>query len=167
MKVLQKAHLSLQTKCDPHLYRPTYNIEDPEPESDMKVAVGFLKFSEENEPSEMDFLILHKPLLESRTAVDYNFFNVHHFICTIDITMPILKIVRFLKLPNDSGIDYPKQCHTCDCRKCSGQLEARVYMNLDKKRSLRELDNFIKNCAVTHVREEHFHRRFQHFFGEP
>ena len=58
--------------------------------------------------SNLDFLVMHKPLLESRTSIDYHFKSVEDFVA--ELPDSIFTYVNYVAVPRCLGMD----ANSCD-----------------------------------------------------
>ena len=148
-KVVNLSRAKLLEECRPHLGHPVHRRRvsfldsDTESETDEFTGeVNFFQFvDEELDPSDIDWVILHAPVLASRSFVNHYFDDERLFIYAINQKSPILDHVTFLALPTlvfaDSDI-YPKDCT---------RYHNMPYLNLGKSHSLDELRTFIIKCG--------------------
>lgn len=151
-KLFVLARQNLKEKCRPHLFRPepepndfdsyvsSYDSFATEDSDDFKGELDFVYLQHETHyySTTLDWLILHTPVLASRTYVDHYFVDERHFIRTINIQSPILKHVRFLCLPVLiwSTFPYPRDSRTMGAW-------GNNFLPLDRKNSLQR---FINKC---------------------
>ena len=124
------------------MHRLSFYDSDTESETDFDGVVSFFQFShEELFPSNSDWLILHAPVLASRSYVNHYFDDERLFINAINTKSPILDHVKYLGLPTLVFTEpdiYPKECLRYETMPC---------LYLGKMSSLEELRIFIIKCA--------------------